>query len=144
MAHGWQLNVATDQRSWSFRRRFPQFVASGWRLTERLGTLQHLKVRAGFMSVDTMLTHRLLIAAIAAFALVQMPAPASASEVVKLARLVLTGKRTTTDTPRDSTPSGDKSSTSSAPSGDATAGSGSDLGGGGAHSASGHVFLRPF
>jgi hypothetical protein len=143
-----RLRRDADPRLESFRRRFPQFVASGWPLTRRLATLQHLKVRASFKPVHIMMIHRLLIAAIAALALAQIPAPASASEVVKLARLVLTGKRTTTDAPKTDSSSagssGEKSSPSPAPSGDTSAGASPDLGGGGAHASSGHVFLRPF
>jgi len=91
-----------------------------------------------------MMIHRLLIAAIAALALVQVPAPASASEVVKLARLVLTGKRTNTDATRDAAPSNEKGGApSTAPSTDSSSGASPDLGGG-SHGASGHVFLRPF
>jgi len=90
-----------------------------------------------------MMIHRLFIAAITALALVQIPAPASASEVVKLARLVLTGKRTNTDSTRDTAPAPEKSAPSTAPSADSSAGASPDLGGG-SHGASGHVFLRPF
>ena len=96
--------------------------------------------------------HRILIAAFASLGLLQISAPAEASEVVKLARLVLTGKRTVTDAPREPASSGSTGGekTSQAPttgesSGNSTPELGSSSGSGsltGGHSS--HVFLRAF
>ena len=98
--------------------------------------------------------HRILIAAFASIALLQISGPAEASEVVKLARLVLTGKRTVTDTPRD--PPAGSSSTSGAgekssqtpTTGEAGGSSTPELGSSSSGSLTGghgsHIFLRAF
>jgi len=97
--------------------------------------------------------HRILIAAFSSVALLQISAPADASEVVKLARLVLTGKRTVADTPREpatssgsagektsQAPTAAEASGSSTPElGSSSSSSGSLTGGHGSH-----IFLRAF
>ena len=97
--------------------------------------------------------HRILIAALASAVLLQISAPADASEVVKLARLVLTGKRTVADTPREpatgtssagekTTPApaaGETSGNSTPELGSSSSSSGSLTGGHGSH-----IFLRAF
>ena len=97
--------------------------------------------------------HRILIAALVSAALLQISAPADASEVVKLARLVLTGKRTVTDTPREPTTNGGggaEKTTQAPTTGEASGSSTPELGSSSSSSGSltgghgSHIFLRAF
>jgi len=118
-------------------------------LAAEASTLEHLKDCAGFRG-SIMYLHRVLIAVLAGLVLLQMPTPVQASEVVKLARLVLTGKRTLTEAPREqSAPSSNEKAQPAQNSAEAGTNSAPEIGSGnGSASLSGahgnHVFFRAF